>query len=296
MADALTLIQCITATYASTTQAGMVASKFSRTQFNRLLDGLLAFAKPPFVLDCRMDKKQVYARRSTVLGCCPMKLSVSSDGLVDLAELRRLLDLGAATVGRAETAAFKKLLELDGKSFTCFLIELGRNAARMTSSACYQRLCGQILWQIQNMIEDRFLTRTPSRGVSGKIRKVQRYASDVSAGQCADTPAYLPTNPVHTKRELSRYMGAAAHELKNVQFISTAGPDQTKIGTDYPVTNTAVMNCSSEMVMWAPPQAFPLLWFGHRISFFLPAPPRGGGGNGRARGGCGVVVGRGGRE
>ena len=49
-----------------------------------------------------------------------MKLSVSSDGLVDLADLRRLLDLGAVTVGRAETAAFKKLLELDRKSFTQF--------------------------------------------------------------------------------------------------------------------------------------------------------------------------------
>ena len=160
------------------------------------------------------------------------------------------------------------MLGLDGQPFIAFLIEFARRASVMKTGTIYQRLCGQILRQLQNMIEDRFLTRSTSRDTGGRVRKVRRNGSDVSAGQVEEAECYQPGNPYQTKQELGRYMKAGQRELNDAQFISTSGPDQTKIGTDYSVTSTAIMNCKTERCLWCPPQASPAVLVHAR-----PSPP-----------------------
>ena len=47
-------------------------------------------------------------------------------------------------------------------------------------------------------------------------------------------------------------------QCKDKQFISTSGPDATKVGTDFSILPTAVMDVKSGVTMWAPPQELPL--------------------------------------
>ena len=70
-----------------------------------------------------------------------------------------------------------------------------------------------------------------------------------------EAPIYDPKNFRHTEQELGRYQGAAIRALADTQFVSMAGPDMTKVGTDYPLCLAALMNQESGLTMWGAPQA-----------------------------------------
>ena len=55
-------------------------------------------------------------------------------------------------------------------------------------------------------------------------------------------PIYNPANPKHVARELDRYVRAAWEDIHTEKIISMAGPDATKVGTDFSVSMGALLN------------------------------------------------------
>ena len=64
----------------------------------------------------------------------------------------------------------------------------------------------------------------------------------------------MADNHRHTRRELGRHFEATAKVMHDSQFVSTSGPDGSKIGTDFAVQNTVLMDGYSGRVAWAAPQ------------------------------------------
>ena len=80
---------------------------------------------------------------------------------------------------------------------------------------------------------------------------------DVKPNHVEAADIFCPNNPRQTARELSRYSSSIQRAMHGAQFWSTSGPDMSKVGTDYSVAITALMNSETGQAMWAAPQAFP---------------------------------------
>ena len=70
------------------------------------------------------------------------------------------------------------------------------------------------------------------------------------------SPAYDPKSPAHTASELHRYIRATQRmqRLQN-QFISMAGPDSTKVGTDFSCSMGYLYNPGTKKAAVLAPQA-----------------------------------------
>ena len=82
--------------------------------------------------------------------------------------------------------------------------------------------------------------------------------SDPDAPPCCETVVhaniYDAENHSHATRELGRYIEAAHTDMKGQRMISMAGPDSTKVGTDFSVTMAASMNSKTQKVSLGAPQ------------------------------------------
>lgn len=74
-------------------------------------------------------------------------------------------------------------------------------------------------------------------------------------GGVESAKVWHPENWRLTARELWRYREAARQEFQNPLFLSMAGPDGTKVGTDLQIQAAVLFNPISGVAAICPPQA-----------------------------------------
>ena len=147
-----------------------------------------------------------------------------------------------------------RLLELDGLEFEDFFIRLVMLVLNNKKTDLAVRVASQMIWQVIQIAEDKLCSTSRYLGKDGVKRELQPVASDVSIAAADVQNIWNAENWRHTSRELWRYREASRTAMDNPLFVSLAGPDGTKVGTDLAIQMAAIMNPSTGIVCLAPPQ------------------------------------------
>ena len=176
---------------------------------------------------------------------------MAASGRIDVSSLKAALSQHEAC-GKKTVDEFLLMCDEPDKLLPDFLGDLCCRSFTSKQSLL-PKVCGQLLVHIANLVEKKFLTCAVSRGNSGDIRTIRRVASDVAVTAVESTPIYLPRNPRHVDRELVKYNSVSRDGVGSAQFLSIAGPDATKIGTQFAVMASAAMNSESGILYWCAP-------------------------------------------
>ena len=112
----------------------------------------------------------------------------------------------------------------------------------------------QLVWATTEHYERKVASITPVNTLRGTRREISTLYSDVDPADVFHTPIYDPKNWRHTDRELARYIGASMRDFQSTKIVHLAGPDGTKVGTDFGCTMGAFMNPVTKRVCVALPQ------------------------------------------
>ena len=104
------------------------------------------------------------------------------------------------------------------------------------------------------MIEKRITAVTPVHTPRGLKRVVSQANSDLPDASVKTSLIYDPKNHRHTDRELGRYVNASEKNFRSTRHVALAGPDSTKVGTDFGVTMAAALNPVTHKVCVTLPQ------------------------------------------
>ena len=270
----LLLVQAVCGAHAPGQHAGRIGDPRGRATLSRLLSTLLAHVKPGHVFAVRLDPAAVRIG-SLPAGMFPAsikvgKKSVHLEGFEDVSLPESILEeVGAAG-----------LRDYEGITFEQLFIDLILECLNLNSKGeLIVRIASQLLWQVSSCIEGRLCTAVHSASSDGSRRPLRPIPSDVSAGPPESATVWSAENKRHTARELWRYQEACRTATQNAMFVSVAGPDATKIGTDLNIQVACIADSEQGAVCIAPPQAqiricrayFAPLKFGKTLMVCCPA-------------------------
>lgn len=244
----LLLVQCACGVHGSSRQEGKIDDDFGRAGFAAILGTLLSFVKADHTFELRLGGFVRAGSRG--IGRYPARLKVAADRKISFEGCGP----GALPCQVHATLRASKLLELEGKlldeAFSLLMIQ-GVKAGRGTFLA---GVASQLLWQVSKLAEDKLGKAAVSKNLDGTRRVLRAMASDISVDGCSAPKVYDPNNWRHTSRELHRYREACRREFGTPQFVSMAGPDGTKVGTDLSIQIGVLLNPVIGVAAVAPPQ------------------------------------------
>lgn len=253
----LCLLQAVRAAHATEHRHGLVRSQDARGAFARLFRGLMSKCPTRRDIPVRLDAQAHFVGDGFV-GKCAATIELR-DGRVYFQRVMGVVQAGASSMSQGDLAwmSFCQLLcSHDGQDLSAFFISLS-NLACSSANGLARSLFSQVLYHVGATVEKRLYRQAKIRDARALIR-VPKAASapDVAilAKPLAAVPIWSASNPRHTARELGRYLEAARADLHGVVNISLAGPESTKVGTDFSVTMGAFMNCKTGKVSMAVPQ------------------------------------------
>ena len=166
------------------------------------------------------------------------------------------LDMHAAHQKHFDNAS-SLIVDLHGLTVEKFFIGLMNSAQRFikTGLSILYVVFKQLLWAFSDVLEKKKLTLlVPVNTARGTTRQLSEQFSDVVPTMVTKTDVYNATSWRHTEQELGSYVNASQKVFRNALHISIAGPDSTKVGTDFGVTMGALMNPVTKKVCVALPQ------------------------------------------
>ena len=235
------LLEAVASAFALTRQTGQMQDPSSRAGFQRLSVGILERTGDHFDLRIRLDP---LVRRTwpDLVGKFPALLMVRG-GKVDLSDYS--LALGELRMQGQSADLFENLMEFNGFEFSAFFIECWRLSARIGPASPYTIVFKQVLWGTLNRIEKRIGAFVGARDQRGLKRELSNAPTDVLASCMVLKGVYDPRNKRHTAAQLCRYIEATNMAMAPAQFLSFAGPDASKIGTDFCCSVGAIANQTS---------------------------------------------------
>ena len=111
-----------------------------------------------------------------------------------------------------------------------------------------------------DLFEKKVSAIIPVNTARGTSRQLSQTFSDALPTDVSSATIYCPQDHRQTDRELARYVNASHRDFLSTKHLSIAGPDSTKVGTDFGVTMGALLNPVSGKVCVALPQvSFPFV-------------------------------------
>ena len=186
------------------------------------------------------------------IGCVPADLVVMH-GKVDLSgpAWGQALEHPSITRSKYIEGDLKFILSGQGHGlqdfFLCLMTHVGNRHKGLAVS-----VFSQLLWHMGRRLEAVLAGSCDMRNSSG--RSVTVSDGDEAMSGMTAAPCYNPGSHRQTCRELGRYLQATGKLISGRQCLSLAGPDGTKVGTDFSVSMAAFLEPETKQAAVAIPQ------------------------------------------